>query len=63
MAKVKISLPDDLVKELRDYIKQRYGEGRVFSAVIQQAVKRLLEQEGQSGYRGNSNEVARRRTK
>jgi len=46
MARTTITLSDEVLKRLQDYIDKKYGEHRVLSMVIEKAIKEFLEKEG-----------------
>ena len=47
MARTTITLNDEVLKQLEDYIDKNYGKGRkVLSLVIEKAIKEFLEKEG-----------------
>jgi metal-responsive CopG/Arc/MetJ family transcriptional regulator len=45
MARTTITLSDEVLKRLQDYIDRKYGERRVLSMVIEKAIKEFLEKE------------------
>lgn len=49
MPRVAIIFTDKTLKELKDYIANKYGKRRVMSLTVEQAVKEYLDREGKKG--------------